>query len=82
MPDRGAPPDDGTQSDISLGARVEFVDKLPGGRAYMLLATKARAVCLAVRTRFTAESRTQAARDIEALESLGLWPQRGKPPGS
>ncbi|MFE1925852.1 hypothetical protein ACFW91_25175 [Streptomyces asoensis] len=79
MPDRGAPPDDGTQSDISLNADVEFVDSLPGDTAYMLLTIKAKAICLAVRARFTRDTRTRVARDIEALESLGLWPQQRSP---
>jgi hypothetical protein len=82
MPDKGAPPDDDTQSDNSLNADVEFVDNLPGDKPYMLLATKEKAVCLAVRARFTPDTRSRAARDIVALEGLGLWPQHGKPRGS
>jgi hypothetical protein len=76
MPDRGAPPDGVTQGHTLLDLDVEFVDRLPGDRPFILLASTATTVCLAVRAQFTPEIRAQAARDIDSLVSLGLWPRR------
>ncbi len=72
MPNRGALPGSTTQGYSDL--EIEYVDQLPGGRAYLLLAGRQTAACFAVQERFTPEAQAQAAEEIQNLASLGLWP--------